>query len=447
MAARSSTNPTPAPREGASIAVIKGRKVLLVRRKRAPFAGLWSLPGGKVERGEAPRDAVSRELKEETERRQAGDDRDFLHRLERRGLLARQQKARHRQGRAEASQPPDPLFAAGGQPGGQLGGAEAGEYAGKGPCRQLGRHVGEPFTQQQGRGGDRRKGEQERAQRGPPGGAPDAETEQRQKGEEADAQLEAFLDQPLHGREGAAGGRQEAAVAMQDAHEGRRLAIKIGIHFGPTLRGMGGDVYGDAVNMAARISSLARPGETLLSGDAVSLLPSKFQPRLRVLDSATFKGKTIASNVYILVPERADGSETMFGTPMPAIALKPSSALLLTHGFIPRLQARGRGGIILVSSVEALIGCPYSAAYSATKALVKALGEGLWAELVPENIDVLTLCPGATESEAAARSGVDPAKLQNVMSAAEVALLALKNLPFGPTFISSEHYRRQDTCL
>ena len=124
----------------------------------------------------------------------------------------------------------------------------------------------------------------------------------------------------------------EAAVAMQDAHEGNRLAIKIGIHFGPTLRGVGGDVYGDAVNMAARISSQARPGETLLSGDAVNLLPSKYQPRLRVLDSTTFKGKTIASNVYILVPEKFDGSETMFGTPMPAMALKPSSALLLTHG-------------------------------------------------------------------------------------------------------------------
>jgi class 3 adenylate cyclase len=124
----------------------------------------------------------------------------------------------------------------------------------------------------------------------------------------------------------------DAASEMQDAHEGRRLAIKIGIHFGPTLRGIGGDVYGDAVNMAARISSQARPGETLLSGDAVSLLPSKYQPRLRVLDSTTFKGKTIASNVYIVVPEKADGSETMFGTPMPAIALRPSSALELTHG-------------------------------------------------------------------------------------------------------------------
>ena len=124
----------------------------------------------------------------------------------------------------------------------------------------------------------------------------------------------------------------DAAREMQDAHEGSRLSIKIGIHFGPTLIGIGGDVYGDAVNMAARISSQARPGETLLSGDAVNLLPSKYQPRLRVLDSTTFKGKTVPSNVYIVVPEKSDGSETMFGTPMPAMALRPSSALVITHG-------------------------------------------------------------------------------------------------------------------
>jgi 8-oxo-dGTP diphosphatase len=53
-------------REGASIALFKDRKVLLVRRKSAPFAGLWSLPGGKIEAGETARDAVRRELKEET---------------------------------------------------------------------------------------------------------------------------------------------------------------------------------------------------------------------------------------------------------------------------------------------------------------------------------------------------------------------------------------------
>jgi mutator protein MutT len=55
-----------APRDGASIAVFQDRKVLLVKRGRPPLAGLWSLPGGKVEAGETPRQAACRELKEET---------------------------------------------------------------------------------------------------------------------------------------------------------------------------------------------------------------------------------------------------------------------------------------------------------------------------------------------------------------------------------------------
>ena len=60
------TDQDPALRTGASIAVFKDRRVLLVKRGRAPFAGLWSLPGGKTEGDEAPREAACRELKEET---------------------------------------------------------------------------------------------------------------------------------------------------------------------------------------------------------------------------------------------------------------------------------------------------------------------------------------------------------------------------------------------
>jgi short-subunit dehydrogenase len=113
----------------------------------------------------------------------------------------------------------------------------------------------------------------------------------------------------------------------------------------------------------------------------------------------------------------------------------------LSHGFIPRLRRRGKGGIIFTSSIEALIGCPYSAAYSSSKALVNALGEGLWAELHPEGIDVLTLCPGATESEAAAKQGIDLSKLPNVMPGDEVARRTLENIQNGPVFFSSESYR------
>lgn len=40
--------------------------LVLVRRAREPFAGLWALPGGFVDRGEAPEAAVLREVAEET---------------------------------------------------------------------------------------------------------------------------------------------------------------------------------------------------------------------------------------------------------------------------------------------------------------------------------------------------------------------------------------------
>lgn len=115
--------------------------------------------------------------------------------------------------------------------------------------------------------------------------------------------------------------------------------------------------------------------------------------------------------------------------------------LLLANGFIPRLKARGRGGLVLTSSVEGLMGGPFSAAYAASKAMVIALGESLWGELAGTGVDVLTLCPGATESEAAAKQGFDPAKMQNVQSARDCARLTLDNMGEGPTYCPNPHYR------
>ncbi|MQY21467.1 SDR family NAD(P)-dependent oxidoreductase [Nocardia macrotermitis] len=115
----------------------------------------------------------------------------------------------------------------------------------------------------------------------------------------------------------------------------------------------------------------------------------------------------------------------------------------LAHGLVPHLKQRGRGGILFTSSVEGLLGCPFSAGYSASKAYVNALGEALWGELTPLGVDVLTLCPGATDTEAPRLLGIDPASLHDLMSPDDVAASALEHLRQGPTHIPSEHYRRQ----
>jgi ADP-ribose pyrophosphatase YjhB (NUDIX family) len=53
------------PCVGAVVVDAAGR-LLLIRRGHAPSAGLWSVPGGRVEAGESLTEAVVREVREET---------------------------------------------------------------------------------------------------------------------------------------------------------------------------------------------------------------------------------------------------------------------------------------------------------------------------------------------------------------------------------------------
>jgi ADP-ribose pyrophosphatase YjhB (NUDIX family) len=49
-----------------SVAVVRGKRVPLVKRARPPSQGLYAFPGGKVEAGETLEQAARRELQEET---------------------------------------------------------------------------------------------------------------------------------------------------------------------------------------------------------------------------------------------------------------------------------------------------------------------------------------------------------------------------------------------
>jgi ADP-ribose pyrophosphatase len=53
------------PQIAVGAVVVRDEKVLLVKRRKPPGKGLWSIPGGRVELGETLKEAAEREVKEE----------------------------------------------------------------------------------------------------------------------------------------------------------------------------------------------------------------------------------------------------------------------------------------------------------------------------------------------------------------------------------------------
>ncbi len=106
--------------------------------------------------------------------------------------------------------------------------------------------------------------------------------------------------------------------------------------------------------------------------------------------------------------------------------------LLLAHHFGRRLRARGRGGMVLMSSLAGLAGSSWQATYAAAKAFDIVLAEGLWHELAPEGVDVLAVLAGATRTPSALEVSE---RFEATMDPAEVASGALDHLGKGPDWI------------
>lgn len=54
------------PIVGVGVVIVKDQKIVLIKRGNEPAKGKWTIPGGLVDLGEPPEQAVTREAKEET---------------------------------------------------------------------------------------------------------------------------------------------------------------------------------------------------------------------------------------------------------------------------------------------------------------------------------------------------------------------------------------------
>jgi uncharacterized protein len=111
--------------------------------------------------------------------------------------------------------------------------------------------------------------------------------------------------------------------------------------------------------------------------------------------------------------------------------------VVLTSVLGPQLVARGRGGMLLMSSMSGLQGTALVSTYAASKAFNTVLGEGLWTEFAPHGVDVLVCVAGATSTpNFEAQTPKDKRKQAFPMSPDAVVHGALGALSDGPVHIA-----------
>lgn len=126
-----------------------------------------------------------------------------------------------------------------------------------------------------------------------------------------------------------------AACEIQEENEsgrvfsGQRISLRAGIHYGPAILDAG-DVFGDAVNVAARMAGIAKATQIITTGDTVEKLDDDLQEMSREFDRTTVKGKTEVLSICELLWESDD--VTTMNVPSGTAPAPESSILVLAFG-------------------------------------------------------------------------------------------------------------------
>jgi len=122
----------------------------------------------------------------------------------------------------------------------------------------------------------------------------------------------------------------QSGVAEREASspEDKRLRFRIGINLGDVIV-ENGDIHGDGVNIAARLETIAAPGEIRLSGDAYRQARGKADAGFEDLGDQDLKNVAEPVRVYRVVGQAADKTaaarpgDSLPHSDKPAIAVLP----------------------------------------------------------------------------------------------------------------------------
>jgi adenylate cyclase len=106
-----------------------------------------------------------------------------------------------------------------------------------------------------------------------------------------------------------------------------RIAFRIGVHCGAAIEAEDGDVFGDSVNVAARMVALAKSGQVILTASTADELSPELRGKVREVDVMTVKGKD--KDIAIMELVWLDSAELTTLTTRPKIRV---ARLQVIHG-------------------------------------------------------------------------------------------------------------------
>ena len=106
-------------------------------------------------------------------------------------------------------------------------------------------------------------------------------------------------------------------------------SIRVGIHWGPVIHERD-DVFGDTVNLAARMATIAKSRQILMTEQTVAETPPEMQAMVRCIDRTRVKGKTVEIDIYEFIWEQQDATFMVQRSPL---ASPSQFRLILRFGY------------------------------------------------------------------------------------------------------------------
>jgi adenylate cyclase len=130
---------------------------------------------------------------------------------------------------------------------------------------------------------------------------------------------------------------------------GRRLGLRIGVHFGTVVQDDAGDVFGDAIKVGSRLCALASAGQVITTGETMDALPGGVTLAHRSLGEHTIPGRARPLHLVEVLSAQHMGSLTQTLRPIDGGERGGPVALRLTwHGTTMEIRSQAAGQSITI---------------------------------------------------------------------------------------------------